>query len=578
MSFVSNVDHLTLGEGVYNNVHGNLNNIVHNTFYIGRKRCREEIGGDSSFLEPSRKSRRREESNHGIRVISMKHLNLTCEIGSGHGYFLHSGKIKGRAVIIKVFNSGPTVREYLELTVALSKGLLHPNVLRIEGVSSPTSLTHFIAYENAFCKTAEGPLAAALRDDLTKSITLGFKMIAGLSVGLVYPTVHLLIRILCANLKSGMNYLSAQGTSLDSLGVENFDIFLDINDRFLICINPRLSRENAPGDQQPQDNTTRSWAIFNALCQRVLRSANRLLHNENIERTPVIPDTPRRPPVPQESSSTAPSAPPESSEPTSSQNAPENEAPILPRREYVWRTIERRHQSLATIAARIALDLDMKLSPSLNKLALSDGRNPGSRPTVKCQICKYWSHSDCCRISTDFTCEICVPGSIGSSPRDAQTALLPSARIHSLLSFAPFTPIAPPVNYDLSHPPHTINPQVTPWFFDPATFPPLPALTVTCLHLPWSISVSPSQPTGFVSVLDVFTSVYPSLRLAVRRAEYDTLLSADVRQSVDDAYFMRCRLLADEEERKIEALKGVKRVDFLLWKNSFPWPVWPCGG
>jgi hypothetical protein len=32
---------------------------------------------------------------------------------------------------------------------------------------------------------------------------------------------------------------------------------------------------------------------------------------------------------------------------------------------------------------------------------------------------------------------------------------------------------------------------------------------------------------------------------------------------------MRCRLLADEEERKIEALKGVKRVDFLAGKTHF---------
>ncbi|KAJ7793873.1 hypothetical protein B0H14DRAFT_135030 [Mycena olivaceomarginata] len=153
------------------------------------------------------------------------------------------------------------------------------------------------------------------------------------------------------------------------------------------------------------------------------------------------------------------------------------------------------------------------------------------------------------------------------SPRHGCIPIHNRAQIHSLLSFTPFTP--PPVNYDLSHPLHTINPQLTPSFFNPATFPPLPALTVLCRHIAWPISVSPSQPTGFVSVLDVFTSVYTSLRIAVRRAEYDTLPSVDVRQSVDDAYFMRCRLLANEEERKIEALKGVKRVDFLAGKTHF---------
>ncbi|KAJ7481979.1 hypothetical protein FB451DRAFT_139623 [Mycena latifolia] len=201
MSFASNVSHLTLGEGVYNNVHGNY--IVHNIFY-GRKRHREEIGdgpGSLSIMEPTPKRRRREEdSEDGVKVIRNKDLKLTAEIGSGLGYFLHAGETKGRAVIVKVFNPGPMVREHLESTVALSKGFMHPNVLRIEGVSSPASLTQFIAYENAFWKTAEGPLAVALKDNLTRSITLGFKMIAGLS--------------------AGMNHLIIHGVRLASLGVE----------------------------------------------------------------------------------------------------------------------------------------------------------------------------------------------------------------------------------------------------------------------------------------------------------------------------------------------------------------------
>ncbi|KAJ6542926.1 hypothetical protein B0H19DRAFT_312437 [Mycena capillaripes] len=492
MAFVSNVDCLTLGEGVYNNVHGNLNNIVYNhgKVYIGRKRHHEEIGvGPSvslqeSLLEPSSKRRRREESDHEIKIIRLKHLNLTREIGRGPGYFLHTGETKGRAVIIKVFNSGPTVREQLESTVTLSRRLLHPNVLRIEGVSSPASLTHFIVYENASWKTAEGPLAAALRDDTTRSITLGFKMIEGLSVCFKYLTAHLLIPIICAHLKSGMNHLSVQGISLRSLDVENFDVFLDINDRFLISINPRLSIEDSPSDQQPRNDTTRAWTVFNALCQKLLRSANRVLHNQNIERTPVIPDTPRRIHITQKSSSSASLAPLESLEPTTSQNVLENEASIPPRREYVWRTIEC-GQSLAAIASRIALDLDLQVSSSVDKLTWSDGRsahrcagyvreeitlatttsdsavichdapspleicivchevvgvhevfrcicgdpNPGSRPTVKCQTCNYWSHSDCVRPSIGFTCEICAPVSIDSSLLDEETASSPISAI-----------------------------------------------------------------------------------------------------------------------------------------------------
>jgi hypothetical protein len=42
-----------------------------------------------------------------------------------------------------------------------------------------------------------------------------------------------------------------------------------------------------------------------------------------------------------------------------------------------------------------------------------------------------------------------------------------------------------------------------------------------------------------------------------------------VRRCVDNAYFRRCELLADEEERTMEALQGVKRVDFLGGKTRF---------
>lgn len=53
---------------------------------------------------------------------------------------------------------------------------------------------------------------------------------------------------------------------------------------------------------------------------------------------------------------------------------PEGTLPPQPRREYVWRTIERGEQSLATIAHRISLDLEMTLS-SLNTLAWTDGQS-----------------------------------------------------------------------------------------------------------------------------------------------------------------------------------------------------------
>ncbi|KAJ7604376.1 hypothetical protein DFH06DRAFT_1349511 [Mycena polygramma] len=274
MSFVSNVDHLTLGNGVYNNVHGNLN-ITHN--FYGRKRvhCDEiDIGDAPSLLEPANKRRRRDSGNW-VKVIRVEHLKLALQIGAGPGYLLHMGEVKGRAVVVKVFNSGPTVRERLESTVARSEGLLHPNVMRIEGVSSAQSMTHFIAYEDAR-KTAEFPLAAALREDLTKN---GNGVAANLldcrtlcEYVLNRPLLEYL-PFLGMLFKSAMNYLmSAYSTSPWSLGVENFDVLLDANDRFLISINssPWSMENSASRDRDLQDNSTSARTVFDALCQRVL--------------------------------------------------------------------------------------------------------------------------------------------------------------------------------------------------------------------------------------------------------------------------------------------------------------------
>ncbi|KAJ6597706.1 hypothetical protein DFH09DRAFT_1399389 [Mycena vulgaris] len=478
MSFISNASHLTLGEGVYNNIH---NMTVHNIMRInGRKRQREDIDGEIAFdldhttrwpnllslTEPTRKRRRREEEDsEEIKVIRNKCLKLTLEIGKGPGYFLHAGETKGRAVIVKVFNTGPAARQQFESTIALSKGLMHPNVLRIEGISSAASLNHFIVYENgwgvhfhtasrklttyfpAYWKTAEGPLAAALKENLTRSVTLGFKMVAGLS--------------------SGMNHLSVQGISLAPLGVENFDIFLDLNDRFLISVNPPTSSVGVTEDRHQEDNTTIPWDVFNALCQKVLRSANRVLHNEDIERSPVV--LALRPSAHKSSAESA-MASDSASESLSAPHIPDEEPPVQPRREYVWRTIERGQQTLATIASRISHDLDMKLY-SVNKFMWSDGRsahrcagyireevtlatttgdsavvshdapspleicavchevvgvhevfqcvcgdpNPGLRPTVKCQACKLWSHSDCVGNPNEFTCRLCEPAAASQS-------------------------------------------------------------------------------------------------------------------------------------------------------------------
>ncbi|KAJ7615944.1 hypothetical protein FB45DRAFT_757357 [Roridomyces roridus] len=147
----------------------------------------------------------------------------------------------------------------------------------------------------------------------------------------------------------------------------------------------------------------------------------------------------------------------------------------------------------------------------------------------------------------------------------------PPTQIHVLLSYMPFT--NPHVQYDVSHPLHTLNPQLTASFLDAATLPAVPSLTIHCRHIPWAIPVMASTPystysTAYVSVLDVYTALYTSLRLAIRQSEYNAL-GTEARLRVNDAYFARCARVVEPEERRIEMLKGVKRVDLLLGRTRF---------
>ncbi|KAJ7613962.1 hypothetical protein FB45DRAFT_260025 [Roridomyces roridus] len=352
MAFISNASGFTLGEGTFNNIHGDF--VIYD--YQGVKRRRREdieacpkteAKGGSRWVEGAWRlwTRVSEQCSKSTQIIRNKHLKLTLEIGRGQGYLLHSGKIKGQAVIVKVF-AGRNAREDWEATMTLSRRLLHPNLLRVEGASAPTSIHHFIAYEDAHRKTAEGPLAFALRDDLEASIVLGFKMISGLS--------------------SGIDYLSTQGTTLP-LRPESFDVFLDINDRFLLSINPPADANPA---HQEEEDTRSIWTLFNGLCQKVLRSANRVLHDEDIERTPTAFESSPRPPALWQSSPVLSSnqAIAQHDGPLSSDP---QEAPIVPpRREYVWRKMDM-PQSLANIAAQITRDLDLRRA-SINRLVWSD--------------------------------------------------------------------------------------------------------------------------------------------------------------------------------------------------------------
>ncbi|KAJ7176489.1 hypothetical protein C8R46DRAFT_1213067 [Mycena filopes] len=333
MPFVSAVDHasVTFGDGVYNNVQGNLNHTTNHTVTTHYH--------NHFYGKPDSVPTQDQEDEDDIEVLQKKHITLLCEIGDGVNpqYQLHAGRARGRASIIKVFTSGPTARKCLESTVALSRNLMHPNVLGIEAISCSKSSIHFIAYENVHWKDATAPLAMALSDELSRSVTLGFKLIAGLS--------------------SGMHYLSLQGISFASLSVQNFDIFCDVDDRFLVSINPRLPSGDSTDVGICADSTP--WDIFVALVRKTFTSTNRVLYDDELERDTSGLDMPTTQTSSAGFTELPGVLPPGSKSPTSNE-LPEQPPPISTRREYVWRGTHQGPHSLASIARPIELQLQMK--------------------------------------------------------------------------------------------------------------------------------------------------------------------------------------------------------------------------
>lgn len=97
----------------------------------------------------------------------------------------------------------------------------------------------------------------------------------------------------------------------------------------------------------------------------------------------------------------------------------------------------------------------------------------------------------------------------------------------------------------------------------PATYPPLPLITLACPDLPWNIQISPSPSASpnsaqYVTVQDVLDTLYSKMRTPVKGEEFRTLGPVRERE-VREAFERRCRRGGGEVERS----KGVKRVDFL---------------
>lgn len=130
------------------------------------------------------------------------------------------------------------------------------------------------------------------------------------------------------------------------------------------------------------------------------------------------------------------------------------------------------------------------------------------------------------------------------------------------------------ITYDLMEHPSTILTRnnyslSVRTFREPATTPPLSFLTIISIHLPWTIKVYASN-GSYVTLEDVFDSIYRNLRMNITGAEFNLFSNQDDQRRATRAYEKRYRrrqrnTRAYEEEKR----GGMKRVDFLMGHTKF---------
>ena len=128
------------------------------------------------------------------------------------------------------------------------------------------------------------------------------------------------------------------------------------------------------------------------------------------------------------------------------------------------------------------------------------------------------------------------------------------------------------VAYDLMEHPSTITRNkyslTVRTLREPATSPPLPFLTISSIHLPWTIKVYSSN-GQFVTLEDVFDSLYRSLRTNITRAEFNTFPRQEDQRRASRAYEKRYRRFRNTRAYEDEKRGGMKRVDFLMGHTQF---------
>ena len=103
---------------------------------------------------------------------------------------------------------------------------------------------------------------------------------------------------------------------------------------------------------------------------------------------------------------------------------------------------------------------------------------------------------------------------------------------------------------------------------NPATTPPLPFLSISSIHLPWMIDVYATN-GSYVSVGDVFDSIYRSLRTNITTTEFNSFPRRRDQVRATRAYEQRYRRFRNTFGNDEEKRSGMKRIDFLMNHTQF---------
>lgn len=162
-----------------------------------------------------------------------------------------------------------------------------------------------------------------------------------------------------------------------------------------------------------------------------------------------------------------------------------------------------------------------------------------------------------------------LPGPTPFAPRRSYTDSSASRpRAHNLVALSD----SPLISYDISLHPSSISTHYrglsSRGLLEPAVYPPQLTMSIITPHLPWSISVAASN-SRYVTVSDVLTALYRSLRANVTPGEFHALGTHKLMRRATAAYQHRYSRLKGHRGYEEEKAGGVKRVDFLMGCTSF---------